>query len=129
MNYVIGDFVIQLKNASLARKKAVVAPYANLSKAVAQVLKKEGFLEDVKEETVDGHRMLSVALRYQKRKPAITDVDLVSKPSLRTYVNASEIASKQGRATIAIISTNVGVLTGKEAIKKGVGGELLFKIW
>ncbi len=129
MNYVIGDFVIQLKNASLARKKAVTAPYANLSKAVAKVLKKEGFLDEIKEETIEGHRMLSVSLRYQKRKPAITDVHLISKPSLRTYVNASEIARTQGKATIAVISTNMGVLTGKEAIKKGVGGELLFKIW
>lgn len=129
MNYVIGDFVIQLKNASLAHKKTIVAPYANLSKAVAKVLKKEGFLEDIKEETVDGHRMLAIALRYSRRKPVITDVHLVSKPSLRTYVSTGEIAAKQGQATIAILSTNVGVLTGKEAIKKGVGGELLFKIW
>ena len=129
MNYVIGDFVIQLKNAALAHRKAVVAPYANLSKAVALVLKKEGFVDAISEETVDGKRMLSVALRYQRRKPAITDIDLVSKPSLRTYVASHEIASKQGRATTAILSTNVGIVTGNDAIKKGVGGELLFKIW
>ncbi len=129
MNYVIGDFVIQLKNAALARRKIVVAPYANLSKAVAQVLKKEGFVDAVSEETVDGKRMLSVTLRYHRRKPTITDVDLVSKPSLRTYVAASEIAGKQGRAATAILSTNTGILTGNDAMKKGVGGELLFKIW
>jgi small subunit ribosomal protein S8 len=129
MNYVIGDFIIQLKNAALAHRKAVVAPYANISKAIAQVLKKEGFVDSVTEETVDGKRMLSVALRYQRRKPAITDIYLVSKPSLRTYVASHEIASKQGRAATAILSTNVGILTGKDAIKKGVGGELLFKIW
>lgn len=129
MNYVIGDFVIQLKNAALAHRKAVVAPYANISKAVAQVLKKEGFVDSVAEETVEGKRMISVALRYHRRKPAITDIDLVSKPSLRTYVAANEIASKQGRSAIAVLSTNVGILTGKDAIRKGVGGELLFKIW
>ena len=129
MNYIIGDFVIQLKNAAFAHKKAVVAPYANISKAIAGVLKKEGFVEAVTEETIDGKRMLSVSLRYHRRKPAITDIALVSKPSLRTYVGADEIASKQGRATTAILSTNVGVLTGNDAIKKGVGGELLFKIW
>ena len=129
MNYVIGDFVIQLKNAAFAHRRQVVAPYANISKAVAQVLKKEGFVDGVSEETIDGKRMLSVSLRYQRRKPAITDIDLVSKPSLRTYVASHEIASKQGRAATAILSTNVGILTGKEAIKKGVGGEMLFKIW
>jgi len=129
MNYVIGDFVIQLKNAALAHKKVIVTPYANLSKAVAQVLKKEGFVEAVSEETIDGKRMLSVALRYHRRKPTITDVDLVSKPSLRTYVAVNEIARKQGRSAIAVLSTNTGILTGNNAIKKGVGGELLFKIW
>ncbi|HSX09218.1 MAG TPA: 30S ribosomal protein S8 [Candidatus Saccharimonadales bacterium] len=129
MNYVIGDFVIQLKNAALAHRKEVVAPYANISKAVAQVLKKEGFVDSISEEEVDGKKMLSVALRYQRRRPAITNIDLVSKPSLRTYVASNEIARKQGRATTAVLSTNAGILTGNDAIKKGVGGELLFKIW
>lgn len=129
MNYVIGDFIIQLKNAALANRKSVVAPYANMSKAVAKVLKKEGFLEAISEETVEGKRMISVTLRYQRRKPAITDIDLVSKPSLRTYVGSGEIGSKQGRSSTAILSTNAGILTGDDAIKKGVGGELLFKIW
>jgi len=129
MNYVIGDFVIQLKNAALAHRKAVVAPYANMSKAVAQVLKKEGFVDAIAEETIEGKRMLNVSLRYQRRKPAITGIDLISKPSLRTYVAAHEIGSKQGRSSTAVLSTNVGILTGKDAIKKGVGGELLFKIW
>jgi small subunit ribosomal protein S8 len=123
------DFVIQLKNAAMARKKEIHVPFANLNKAIAKALIKEGFLENVKEETADGKRSLGIKLRYQSRKPAITDVQLVSKPSLRKYVSATEIAGIQGRASIAIISTNAGVLSGKEAIKKGVGGELLFKIW
>lgn len=129
MNYVVGDFVIQLKNASMARKTEVNAPYSNINKAIAQVLKKEGFLDSVKEETVEGKKVLTVHLRYSRRKPVITDLKLISKPSLRTYVGADEISKKQGRAETAIISTNTGVLTGREAMKKGVGGELLFKIW
>lgn len=129
MNYVIGDFVIQLKNAALANRKTVVSPYANICKGVAKALKKEGFVDSIKEETIDGRRMLNVALRYQRRKPAITDIRLVSKPSLRTYIPANEIGSNQGRSTTAILSTNAGILSGKDAIKKGVGGELLFKIW
>lgn len=129
MNYTIGDFVIQLKNAALTRKKELVTPYANIKKAVAKVLMKEGFLEAVKEDTVEGRKMLVVNLRYARRKPTLTDVKLVSKPSLRIYVESKEISKKQGRAETAIISTNLGVITGKEAIKKGVGGELLFKVW
>lgn len=123
------DFIIQLKNAAGARKKTVTLPYANLKKDIAKVLIKEGFLDSVKEETVDGKRQLTVALRFQRRKPAITDVVLFSKPSLRKYVTAGEIGKIQGKAAIAVVSTNIGVLSGKEAVKKGVGGELLFKIW
>lgn len=129
MNFTIGDFVIQLKNAALARKKEITTPYANIKKAIAKVLIKEGFLDSVKEETVDNKRMLIVHLRYQRRKPVITDVALVSKPSLRIYIGADEIGSKQGRSSTAVLSTNTGVLTGREAMKKRAGGELLFKIW
>ena len=129
MNYTVGDFVIQLKNGSMARKKELIIPYANISKAIAKVLVKEGFIESVAEDTIDGHRYLVINLRYQRRKPTLTDVALVSKPSLRIYVGADEIMKKQGRSAIAVLSTNSGVMTGKEAIKKGVGGELLFKVW
>lgn len=129
MNYTVGDFIIQLKNAALTRKKEVVMPYANIKQAIAKVLIKEGFLDSAKAETIDGHKKLVVALRYARRKPALTDVKLISKPSLRVYVESKEIGGKQGRAETTIISTNMGVLTGREAMKKGVGGELLFKVW
>lgn len=129
MNYTIGDFVIQLKNAALSRKKELVTPYANIKNAVGKVLIKAGFLDEVKQQTVEGRKMLVVSLRYSRRKPALTDVILVSKPSLRIYIEAKEIGKKQGRNAVAILSTNVGILTGKEAMKKKVGGELLFKIW
>ena len=86
-------------------------------------------MESVKAETVDGKKVLQVVLRYVRRKPALTDLKLISKPSLRIYIEAKEINSKQGRAETTIISTNVGVMTGREAVKKNLGGELLFKIW
>jgi len=129
MNYTVGDFVIQLKNAALTRKKELVTPYANIKKEIAKALIKESFLESVKEETIEGHKMIVVGLRYFRRKPALTDVKLISKPSLRVYVESKDIARKQGRAETTIISTNQGVITGREAMKKGVGGELLFKVW
>ncbi len=129
MNYQIGDFIIRLKNAAKAHKKGVVADYSNINKAIGKVLIKEGFLHDIKEETVEGKKVLLATLRYQKRKPVITDVRVVSKPSLRVYEGSKNIFKYQGRETTVILSTNSGILTGKEAIKKGVGGELLFKIW
>lgn len=129
MNYQIGDLVIRLKNAALAHKKEVEVPFSNVNKAITQVLAKEGFLESAKEETNEGKRTLIATLRYVRRKPVITDVDIISKPSLRKYVSKDEIMKNQGRAQTAIVSTNSGVMTGKEAQKKGLGGELLFRIW
>ena len=129
MNYTIGDFIIQLKNAAMTRKKEIVTSYANINHAVAKVLVKEGFVDSVKTETIDGRKMLVVALRYARRKPTLTDVVLISKPSLRVYVESKEIGRKQGRSETAILSTNSGILTGRDAIKKNAGGELLFKIW
>ena len=126
---MVTDFVIQIKNAALAHKKEIITPYANINKAIAKVLIKEGFLESVKEETVDGKKMLVISLRYQRRKPAITDISLVSKPSLRVYIGCGEITKNQGKITTVILSTNAGVMAGKQAIKKKAGGELLFKIW
>lgn len=129
MNYSVGDFVIQLKNAAMARKREVQVPYSNIAKAISKVLIKEGFVETVSEEKDGVKRTLVVKLRYQRRKPSITDVRLISKPSLRAYLPAKEIGASQGRSATSILSTNVGILTGKDAIKKGVGGELIFKIW
>lgn len=129
MNYRVGDSVIRLKNAALARKKEVTLPYSNITKGIAQVLTKEGFLDNVKEETVEGKRSLVVNLRYQNRKPVISNVNIVSKPSLRVYISLDEIQKNQGKAMTAVLSTNGGVMTGRQAQKKGIGGELLFKIW
>ncbi|CAN5127634.1 30S ribosomal protein S8 [soil metagenome] len=129
MNYTIGDFVIRLKNASLANRKEVRLPFAKTIKAIAKVLVKEGFLASVVEDEVEGKKQLLVTLRYQSRHPAVSDVKIVSKPSLRIYLPSNEILSDQGKAMISILSTSSGMMTGKEAVKKGIGGELLFKIW
>jgi small subunit ribosomal protein S8 len=129
MNYTIGDFVIQIKNAALARKKELYFPFSNIQKAIGKVLIKEGFLEEVKKEEIEGKKILYVKLRYQRRRPTITDVALISKPSLRVYVGSDEIAKKQGKAKTVVLSTNNGIITGREAMKRKVGGELLFKIW
>lgn len=129
MNYTVGDFVIQLKNAARARIRELYVPNSKMTKAIGRVLVKAGFLEDIKDEEVEGKKVLYVKLRFQSRRPTLTDVALVSKPSLRVYVGSDEIGQLQGKAMTAVLSTNKGVMTGKEAIKNKVGGEFLFKIW
>lgn len=122
------DFVSQLKNASLARKRTIIVPFVKLNKAIAKALVKEGFLEKATQESIDGRKFLSVSLRYTHRTPSISDILIISKPSLRVYVGTEEINTKQGRARTFILSTNQGVMSGKEAMKKKIGGELLFAI-
>jgi len=130
MNYTIGDFIIRIKNAVMANRKTVQLPYSKLCKAVAEVLVREKFLTSIKQTETDGKKMLFAELAYDRRIPAFTDVALISKPSLRVYARSSEQAKLKGRGLGKIIvSTSKGVMTGQEAVKQGIGGELLFKVW
>lgn len=130
MNYTIGDFIIRIKNAVMANRKTVELPYSKLCKAVGQVLVKEKFLTQIKEEELDGKKKLVAHIAYDKRMPAFTDVRLISKPSLRVYSKASDQSKLRGRGIGKIIvSTSKGIMTGQDAVKQGIGGELLFKVW
>ncbi len=129
MDYSIGDFLIRIKNASLARRREVVMPFSRLSESVGKVLKKEGFLEDIRGDVSDGKKILVATLRYVRRKPVVSGVKIISKPSIRSYIGAHELEKKMRGPSVKILSTNQGILTGKEARSKGIGGELLFEIW
>ena len=126
MNHTVSDFIIRIKNASLARRKTIVVPLSKMNKEMAAVLIKEKLLSSCKEEVVEGRKMLVVALQYEQRDPAITSVLIISKPSLRVYKKANTV--QRGIGT-SLISTSLGIMTQKEARKKGIGGELLFTIW
>lgn len=129
MNHQISDFVSRIKNAMLARRRKIVVPYVKINKEIAKVLQKEGFLEDVKEGKEDGKKVLEATISYERREPVLTDVIVVSKPSLRIYVSSKNIPEIQmkGRSTL-VLSTNKGIMTGRQAHKKQIGGEVLFKI-
>jgi len=128
--YKVSDFVIRIKNASLAKRKKLFVPYCNINKKVGQVLVKEGFLESIKEAEASNKKVLETVIKYERRNPVLTDVLIVAKPSLHVYTKLSGIPEiqRRGRYTV-IISTSKGIMTGKEAYKKGLGGEVLFKIW
>lgn len=130
MNHTISDFIIRIKNAARARRKTVILPYSGLTKDVADVLVKEGFLDTVKEQQEENKRSLVATITYEKLMPRFTDVVILSKPSLRKYARKTDAASLRGKGLgVTVVSTSQGVMTGKEAFQKGVGGELLFKIW
>lgn len=130
-NYSLGDFIIRIKNAAMASRKEVITPYAKVLKAVADLLAREGFLSDVKVLEDGNKKSLQVKIAKTNRMTVFTDVTLISKPSLRVYATASQVEKAQKRSGLGIIivSTSSGVMSGKEAMKKGLGGELLFKVW
>jgi small subunit ribosomal protein S8 len=130
MNHNVSDFIIRIKNAALAKRKEVILPFSNINKEIGKVLVKEGFLENIKEESDENKKILKAVVKYEKRLPVLTDVIIISKPSLRVYEPARRIGNIQRKGKkIVIISTSLGVMTGNDAQKKGVGGEILFTIW
>lgn len=129
MNYNIADFITRIKNAALAHRKQVVLPYSKVTKAVGEILVKEGFLNECKEEIIEGKKTLHAQIRYEKRTPVFTDIAVVSKPSLRIYIRAKALPKKSRRGGISIVSTSIGVMTAADAVKKGIGGEVLLTLW
>jgi small subunit ribosomal protein S8 len=130
MNYLIADFIIRIKNSALSKRKEVVLPFSNINKEIGKVLVKEGFLESIKEEGKEGKKELKAVVSYDDRMPVMTDVEVISKPSLRVYYPAKRILEigRRGRRKV-IVSTSQGVMTALQASQKGLGGEILFAIW
>ncbi|HET7099273.1 MAG TPA: 30S ribosomal protein S8 [Patescibacteria group bacterium] len=123
VNYAVGDFLIKLKNASMAKNKLVVVPANKEIVAIAEALKKLGFLDTIKKE----ENILSITLAFRNKRPVIINIKLVSKPGLRIYLGVDEIEAKKG-PSIFLISTPKGIMSSLEAIKLRVGGEVIAEI-
>ncbi len=122
-NYQIGDFLIRLKNAGMANLKEVTVSKTNLVLAVAKTLQRSGFLDTV----TDKDGKITVTLAIFRKKPVLSNVTIISRPGLRIYMNVDEIESIKTPDTY-IISTPKGVMSGKEAKKERVGGEVIAKV-
>lgn len=121
----ISDAIIRVKNGYQVGKETVSLRYSKLVLRLMQLLVKEGYISDVSEK----EREIIVTLKYNLRKPAITEVERVSKPSLRVYKGVKDLPRVLNGLGIAIISTPKGLLTDKQAKKEKVGGEVLALIW
>lgn len=115
--------MISLKNAALAEKKTVEFKKTKLVNAMAEALLRLGFLAEIKEE----NGRLKVTLTYSHKEPVLSDIKLISKPGLRVYWDREKISGYKSRSVL-LISTPLGVLSAKEAVKKGVGGEVIAEI-
>lgn len=123
-NYPVGDFIIRLKNAALAGNKEFEAKETAFLLEVCKTLKKMGFVENFKEKG----GQLTVSLVFKNKKPLILGAKLISKPGLRVYKGADELAEIRGPSTF-LISTPKGLLSSREAIKQRVGGEVIAELW
>lgn len=126
----IADMLTRMRNAILARHDFTLVPASGIKLAIAKILREEGFIQDYEVLKGKPQRMIKIHLRYVENKtPVISGLKRASKPGLRIYTQRKEIPRVYGGLGIAILSTPKGVMTGQEAWRKGVGGELLCYVW
>lgn len=131
MSDPIADMLTRIRNANTAKHDTVDIPASKMKVAIAEILLKEGYIKKFEIEEVDNFKTIHVSLKYGKDKNVkiITGLKRISKPGLRVYANRDELPKVLGGLGVAIISTNKGVITDKEARKLNVGGEVLAFIW
>lgn len=126
----IADMLTRIRNGYLVKKDKVVVPYSKIKEQLGKVLVKENFLKDIKTELESKNKKnLILGLNYKNKTPVIKEMVRISKPGLRIYVKRTNIPKVLEGIGIVIISTSRGIMTGKEAKKKGLGGELIAKVW
>ena len=126
----ISDMLARIRNGALARHDRVEMPHSNLKKHIAEVLKAEGFLDDVRESDGEGKKTLTLVLRYGRGKDsAIDGIRRVSAPGRRVYVRFDRIPRVRSGMGISILSTSRGVMADRTAREQRVGGELLCEVW
>lgn len=131
MSDPIADMLTRIRNANTAKHDTVDIPASKMKTAIAEILLKEGYIRSYTIEEIGGFNTIRVVLKYGKDKNVkiITGLKRISKPGLRVYANREELPKVLGGLGIAIISTNKGVITDKEARKLNVGGEVLAFVW
>ena len=126
----IADMLTRLRNAARAHKTEFVVPYSRLKSEIARILEKEGYIAGFELETTQkGRPNLKIRNKFVNKASAIAGLSRVSRPGLRRYVKADEVPRVLGGMGIAVLSTSRGVLTGHEARRQNVGGDLLAYIW
>ncbi len=125
----ISDFLTRWKNASRARKEDFSAPFSRVKAEIARILQEEGYIWSYEVDTTGRHPVIRVKNKFAGNRGVVTDVKRVSKPGMRQYVQVDDIPRVLGGLGIAILSTPRGLMTGSQARKQRVGGELLALVW
>jgi small subunit ribosomal protein S8 len=126
----VADFLTRIRNSIRARHQKLDVPASKLKAEIARILKEEGYIANYKATEEDGHKIIRVYLKYTATNEAvIRDLKRVSRPGCRVYVGRDEIRRVQGGLGISILTTPKGVMTGRQARRESVGGEILCEVW
>jgi len=126
----VADFLARIRNAIRARHQKLDVPASKLKTEIARILKEEGYISNYKTQEEEGKLVLRVYLKYGPNNEAvIRDLKRISRPGCRVYIGKDEIKRVQGGLGISIMTTPKGVMTGRQARREGVGGELLCEVW
>jgi|SRR3990167_9694542 small subunit ribosomal protein S8 len=125
----IADLLTRIRNASMVGKTEVRVPASKIKKVIADQLKKNGYLKEVKVEAGKPRDTIVITINEEGTNPTFTELTRLSKPGRRSYVSVSEIPRVKSGRGIVLISTSKGVITGGEAVKQKLGGELLLKVY
>jgi len=125
----IADFLTRVRNGTHAQQIEVFVPYSKIKAEIARILKDEGYISDYSIDTSAARPRIKITNKIVNRSSAIAGLKRVSRPGLRRYVGADEVPRVLGGMGLAILSTSRGVLSGREAKKQKVGGELLAYVW
>ena len=125
----IADMLTRIRNGQMAEKARVVMPLSKKKKAIAMVLKKEGYIRDFDDIKINKQFHLIIVLKYFEGKPVIEELDRISRPGLRIYKSKRNISLVKGGLGVAVISTSKGVMTDHEARTRGYGGEIICSIF
>jgi len=128
MNDPISDMLTRIRNASRALLPGVEVPHSKIKESIAGILKREGYINDF---AIEGKtaRMIKMNLKYQGKKSVIEGLRRISTPGLRRYVRSTDIPRVRGGLGVAVLSTSEGLMTGNQARKKNIGGELICYVW
>ena len=126
----VADMLARIRNAIRARHQKVDIPASKLKTEIARILKEEGYIANYKPTEENGQKVIRVYLKYGPNNEAvIRDLQRVSRPGCRVYLGRDEIRRVQGGLGISIMTTPKGVMTGRQARREGVGGEILCEVW
>lgn len=128
MNDPISDMLTRIRNAHRALLPSVDVPHSRMKESIAGILKREGYINDF---AVAGQvpKVITLRLKYQGKKSVIEGLRRISTPGLRRYVGSTDIPRVRGGLGVAVLSTSEGIMTGNQARKKNLGGELVCYVW